>query len=463
MIAKERAAALFDPGTLSLDESPGRKGFLIGQGRINQRPAYICAIDRTESPDQTFLSFSNMNAFLERILKNPAPVVLMMDLPASHTASQKSPFPDDPEKLLADRQGVGGWYYALARLSGKTPLVSAVFDRMGAALTFPVALCDSVAMTSSAGMSIGRMDVVQEILKEKTDYENLGGAAMHAKISGSADWVETEESRVLARIKAYLSYFPDQSGAALPQKAFAYSSNVLDTQSFIPDHPLKILDMDGLIATVSDDSSVLELKERYAREMITAFASFDGHVAGIVANRSKEKGGLLFPQSCRKAARFISLCDAFGIPLVFLSDSPGFMVGSEVEQQGSIRHGAHLFQTISNANTAILSVVVRRSYTAGVYAMAGGGMRPDRFVALPSAIISIYGEAVARQLMTDSQDSEKLQADQMLQAAHDPEHFLNMGMLDAVIPFDTLRQEIIHFIRVHQDGGRASKKPVPAI
>lgn len=462
MNAHEKILYLFDDGTIDLEVCDDKSGFLLGFGIIEKRKTYFIVFNRDEKPDSLFNDFERLNKFLKNIDVEPAPLILIMDIPSSHQAAQKSPFPDDGEKLLASKNGVGNWYYNHARLSGKVPQTCIVFDKMGAALTFPIALCDTVTMMESAGMSIGRLDVVSEILHKDLNYSELGGAMLHAEKSGSIDWIAHDESSALLDAKKYLSYLPEYSGKPLPKKDFTYSS-AIPLKYIIEKNPLQTLDMGTVIDTLCDDNSFLELRESFAKEIITGFATFNGYVAGVMANCSKVNSGIFFPQTSQKASRFISLCDAFGIPIVFLSDAPGFMVGEEVESAGSIKSAAQLFSIISNATTAKLTVAVRRTYTAGLYAMGGGGLMPDRFIALPSATISIYGEAVVKQLMPTTDDEQKEHADTMIESSHTPQHFLTMGLIDKIVGYDDLREDIISFVSKYQDGKRASKKAIQII
>ncbi|MEA1892686.1 MAG: carboxyl transferase domain-containing protein [Campylobacterota bacterium] len=462
MNAKEKISYLFDKDSINLEVCESKSGFLLGFGTIEHRKTYFIVFNKDEKPSSLFSDFERLNKFLKNIHVKPAPLVLMMDIPSSHQAAQKSPFPDDAEKLLASENGVGNWYYNHATLSGKVPQTCVVFDKMGAALTFPIALCDTATMIESAGMSIGRLDVVSKILHKDLEYDELGGARLHAEKSASIDWVAHDESSALAYAKKYLSYLPEQSGKPLPQKEFTYSSSI-PLEYMIPNNPLHTLDMDVIVDALCDDNSFLELKKSSAKEIITGFATFNGHVAGVMANRSKENSGIFFPHTSQKASRFISLCDAFGIPIVFLSDAPGFMVGGEVESAGSIKSAAQLFSTISNATTAKYSIAMRRTYTAGLYAMGGGGLMPDRFVALPSAIISIYGEAVAKQLMQASDDEQKEHANKIIESSHAPQHFLDMGLIDKIVKYDELRDDIISFVSKYQDGKRSSKRAIQII
>jgi acetyl-CoA carboxylase carboxyltransferase component len=462
MNAYERVLYLFDENSIVFDTYKDKSGFLLGFGAMDKRKVYFIVFNSDEKPDSIFNDFKRLNSFLKSIHAEPAPLVLMMDIPSSHQSAQKSPFPNDAQRLLTSKEGVGAWYYNHATLSGKVPQTCVIFDKMGASLTFPITLCDTATMIETAGMSIGRVDVVNKILHKNVEYKKLGGAHLHAEQSGSIDWIACDESSALSQAKSYLSYLPSISGESLRKKEFTYS-NALSFDDLIPKNPLYPLAMDVLVNALSDDDSFLELRSSFAKEIITGFASFDGYIAGIVANRSKVNGGIFFPKTSQKTSRFISLCDSFGIPLVFLSDAPGFMIGEEVEKNASIKAAANLFSTISNSTTAKLCVAVRRTYTAGLYAMGGGGLMPDRFVALPSAIISIYGESVAKELMKSTNDEENEHAKKMIKSSHKPQEFLEMGLIDDIVEADNLRDEIISFVSKYQDGKRASKKAIQII
>jgi acetyl-CoA carboxylase carboxyltransferase component len=456
----KRLDYLFDKDSVSFNSE--NITFKIGSGNINKKSVYFIAIDSEKSAKSPFEEVKNMNIFLGKILEKPAPLILLSDTPGFHSSAEKSQLPNDAEQVLADKFGIGAWYFNHSKLSGKVPQVSAIFDKMGAALTFPPLLNDFTILTENAGLSIGRIDVVKQFLRENITYEELGGAKMHSEVSGSIDFIAKSEEKALRKIKDYLKYMPDLAGNKLPKLEFEYN-NIKSIEEIIPDNPMKMLNIDLLINEISDTNSFFELRQNFAKEVITGFATFNGNICGIIANRSSQKGGIFFPESIDKTIHFISICDSFGIPLVFLSDSPGFMVGLKVEQQGIIKKASKLFQKISNSDTAILSVIIRRSYTAGLYAMAGGGMNADRIIALPSAIISIYGESVLKQLTNNSDENEKEIATQMLKSSKNPEYFLRSGMIDAIIKYEELRNEIFKFISKFQDGKRASKKPIEII
>jgi acetyl-CoA carboxylase carboxyltransferase component len=348
-------------------------------------------------------------------------------------------------------------YSSHARLSGKVPQIVVVLSKLGAALTFPVTLCEAAVMLESAGMSIGRPDVVAKITDKPVDYAALGGAAMHYATSGSIDHVAADETAAFNWVKRYL-------GCLTPHKTENYPPSLLEAaalEKLIPTSPLMGFNTLKLIRGIADGGDLVELRAGFARELITCFVRIEGRLAGIVANNSSARGGLFFPESCKKAARFVSICDSFGIPLVFLADNAGFMVGPEVEQAGVIKEASLLFSTIANAAVPRLSVVVRRDYTAGVYAMAGPGFDPESFVALPGAVISIYGKGVAEKLSDrgfDEKENNSLQ--EMMRGAEDPRQLLEMGLLDEVIEVTALRSTIATFLNKVTDKTVASAKPI---
>lgn len=468
--ALQRIQTLLDAESFNEFKAESITGYITGSGRIDERKVYISAIVSEKMPANVFDGFQHHLHLLEEALKNPAPVILIMDIPGHHTSAAQSPFPQNPAKLLADKRGMGRWYALHSQLSGKVPQICVVCEKMGAALTFPLALCDAVVMLEDAGMSIGRPDVVEKIIGEKVDYKKLGGAKMHAQISGSVDKIVKNEEEAFTFVRQYLSFLPIASGEALPlypKRESAITSPSI--AELIPDNQNIAFDILSVIKNLIDSSdpsnkngtSLLQMRAEFAKEVITGFARICGQSVGVIANNSQSKGGVFFPASCRKVSRFVSLCDSFGLPLVFLADSAGFMVGSAVEQAGIIREAALMFQTIANTSVAKLSVVLRRDYTAGVYAMAGPGMNPENFIALPTAIISIYGKAVADKLShEDSNISETENRKDMLNNASDLQELQRQGLLDEIVQPEDLRVRIKHFLEGKNDGNSASGRPV---
>jgi acetyl-CoA carboxylase carboxyltransferase component len=224
-------------------------------------------------------------------------------------------------------------------------------------------------------------------------------------------------------------------------------------RDLIPADENKPFDMRALIDGLVDEGSFLEIHARWAREVIVGYARLDGRVIGIVANQPKVKGGVLFVDSADKCARFIWTCNAFNIPLLFLADVPGFMIGTRVEREGIIRHGAKMISAVSEASVPKLSVIVRKAYGAGLYAMAGPAFDPDCCLALPSASIAVMGPQAAinavyyNQLQAISDEAERAARTSELRAEYardiDILHLASELVVDAVIEPEQLRGELV--------------------
>ena len=464
--AYQRVEMLLDKGSFKEIESNGKAtGYLAGEGRIDGRQVFVSAVVSEKIPENVFDGLQYHLNVLEKALENSAPVILILDQPGHQHSTERSSFPQDPAKLLVDKHGMGRWYALHAELSGKVPQICMVCERMGASMTFPITLCDVVVMLKDAGMSIGRPDVVEKMIGEKVSYEDLGGADMHATISGSVDKIVATEDEGFAFVRDYLSYFPNDNG----ENSSSFCNNEDKAKSIaglIPDDANSVLDMEALVKSLVDSNQegeelLLPIKESFAKEVFVGFARIEGRNSGVVANNSMCRGGVFFPGSCRKVARFVSVCDSFGIPIVFLADSAGFMIGSAVEQFGIIREASLMLQVIANTSVSKISVAVRRDYTAGVYAMAGPGMNSDSFIALPSAVISIYGKGVAERLKGDLEDNAELEnLHDMEVTADDPEALLDRGLVDEIIEPEELRSRISLFLASGYAGSRASGKPV---
>jgi acetyl-CoA carboxylase carboxyltransferase component len=232
----------------------------------------------------------------------------------------------------------------------------------------------------------------------------------------------------------------------------------------VPTDPKPAFDVAELIDSVVDKGSFLEVSKRWAKELVTGYARLDGVVIGVVANQPKVKGGVLFVDSADKAARFIWTCNAFNVPLLFLADVPGFMIGKEVERQGIIRHGAKMISAVSEATVPKLSVIVRKAYGAGLYAMAGPAFDPDACIALPQAQIAVMGPEAAVnavffnqiQEIEDEAEREAFVAAKREEYAEDIDilHLASELVVDAVIQPDDLRSELIRRFALAEGGER---------
>lgn len=377
------------------------------------------------------------------------PLIHLADRPA-RVAMETTAIPLTIMQTFIDSRGAGRIFARFARLSGVVPRIAVVFNPIATTLTYPVAECDTAVMLNRAGMSLARPDMVRLMTGDASPYEDYGGARMHTEISGTSDKLVFSEKEALAWVRKYIALFPSHytekppvAPSLLPEPDYPGLSSI------IPGDPDKPFDSHEIISSFIDEGTLLEHRARHAREVITAFARVDGYVVGVIANNPAQKGGILFPESCRKIAAFASLCDAFNIPLVFLADIPGFMVGRFAEQAGIIHHGALLFTTIANLSVPHLCIVVRKAYTAGLYAMGGPGFDPERFVAFPGAAITIYGTKAIQLLAKQGMYSpeEQVQMADRIQENCSVRKYAESGLLDAVIDEENLRAEIGQFLK----------------
>jgi acetyl-CoA carboxylase carboxyltransferase component len=247
---------------------------------------------------------------------------------------------------------------------------------------------------ANASMYLGSPRMAEMVVGEKVTLEEMGGARMHATISGCGDQLAADDTDAIEQAKQYFSYVPLNWRS--PPPTYDPLDPACDfADDLVPAQESAGYDIRTVVEAIVDDGSFLEIKPLFAPELLTGFALLEGEVIGIVANQPAVKGGVLFVDSADKGARFIWQCDAFSIPLLYLADVPGFMIGSAVERQGIIRHGAKMITAVAEATVPTVSLIIRKAYGAGLYAMAGPGFGPDACLALPTAKIAVMGPEAA--------------------------------------------------------------------
>jgi methylmalonyl-CoA decarboxylase subunit alpha len=319
------------------------------------------------------------------------------------------------------------------------------------------AFCDVVIMREgNASMYLGSPRMAEMVIGEKVTLEEMGGARMHTGVSGCGHQLVGSDQEGIETARRYLSYLPSSWEQDPPPAPPAPARPLADgaaMQSLIPEDENKPFDMKLLIDALVDEDSLLEIHPRWAKELIVGYARLEGAVIGVVANQPRHKGGVLFSDSADKAARFIWTCNAFNVPLLFLADVPGFMIGTQVERDGIIRHGAKMISAVSEATVPKISVIVRKAYGAGLYAMAGPAFDPDCCLALPSASIAVMGPQAAinavfyNQLQAIEDEAERAVRTEELRAEYagdiDILHLASELVIDAVIEPQALRGELI--------------------
>jgi methylmalonyl-CoA decarboxylase subunit alpha len=281
----------------------------------------------------------------------------------------------------------------------------------------------------------------------------MGGARMHTGVSGCGHLLAKSDAEAIETAQRYLSYLPGHWREAPPTAPPAEPASERAISEIVPGDEKATYDVKDLIAALIDEGTFFEVQARWAKELVVGYARLEGRVIGIVANQPKHKGGVLFVDSADKAARFIWTCNAFNVPLLFLADVPGFMIGTDVERQGIIRHGAKMISAVSEATVPKLSVIVRKAYGAGLYAMAGPAFDPDACLALPTASIAVMGPEAAinavfyNQIQEISDEAERAEFIAAKRAEYSEDidilHLASELVVDAVVEPDRLREELV--------------------
>ncbi len=395
LFVRDRLKLLLDPGTelqedwlfaRNQEADTPADGVVTGVGRVGGRTVCIMANDYTvKAGSWGEKTVQKIVRIQEKAARLQIPMLYLVDAAGGRISEQIKIFPG--------RFHAGRIFYNEVQLSGVVPQVCILFGPSPAGSAYLPALTDLVIMVDGkASLYVGSPRMVEMAIGEKTTLEELGGARMHTEVSGCGDVLAASDEEAIELAKRYLSYMPTsykETPAAHRSAAEPPAGRAID--DIVPYDQRKWFDMYELIDRLVDSESFFEIKKRFAGEIIVGLARLGGRVVGIVANQPKVKGGVLMVDSSDKAARFIWLCNAFNVPLVYLSDIAGFMVGTKVERQGIIRHGAKMVFATSQATVPKFCVIVRKCYGAGLYAMCGPAFEPDAVLALPQGQIAIMG------------------------------------------------------------------------
>ncbi len=396
MFVRDRIALLCDEGTFVEDsllanamaEDLPADGVVTGVGEIDGRPVAIMANDPTvKAGSWGARTVEKIVRLTDIALRDNLPVFWLVDSAGARITDQVELFPG--------RRGAGRIFYNQVRLSGKVPQICCLFGPSAAGGAYIPAFCDIVIMVEgNASMYLGSPRMAEMVIGEKASLEETGGARMHCSVSGCGDNLAADDADAIEQAKAYFSYLPSHWSQSPPvYEPVAPVAELDDT--VVPAEETAGYDMHRLIDRLVDAESFFEVKPLFAPELVVGFGLMDGEPVGFVANNPMIKGGVLFTDTADKAARFIWCCDAFNIPLIFLADVPGFMIGTEVERQGIIRHGAKMITAVCEATVPKISVVIRKAYGAGLYAMSGPAFEPEATIALPTAKIAVMGPEAA--------------------------------------------------------------------
>jgi acetyl-CoA carboxylase carboxyltransferase component len=464
---RERIGRLVDPESFAEEallanweqDGLGADGVATGLALIGGRKACLMANDPTvKAGSWGPKTVEKILRIQERALKLELPMVYLVDSAGARITEQVQMFPG--------RRGAGRIFYNEVLLSGKVPQVCLLFGPSAAGGAYIPAFCDVVIMRDgNASMYLGSPRMAEMVIGEKVTLEDMGGARMHTGVSGCGHFLVESDAEAIDLAKRYLSYMPSSWRETPPAAPPAAPATPRTPSEIVPGDEKTPFDVKELIDALCDADSFCEVHARWAKELVVGYARLEGRVIGLVANNPRQKGGVLFVDSADKAARFIATCNAFNVPLLFLADVPGFMIGTEVERQGIIRHGAKMISAVSEATVAKISVIVRKAYGAGLYAMAGPAFEPDCCIALPGASIAVMGPEAAVnavffnqiQAIEDEAERERFVSEKREEYAADIDllHLASELVVDAVVEPDRLRDELVRRFSLAESKDRA--------
>lgn len=425
---------------------------IVGFGRIESRRVAVVSNDMTvKGASSSPINARKIAYVKDAATRNGMPLVLLGESSGQRMqdamgAGAMAGIGQDPQQYCRRRD---------------TPWASAVLGHCYGSSSWYSCISDFTVIRKGAVLAVSSPKVTSVAIGESTDNEELGGWRMHAEVTGLADMVVDTDEQALLAIRRFLGYLPSHAGEAPPRVdcAEAARPDAAAVAGIVPVERARTYDMRKLVAALADRDSVFPLKERFGRAVVTAFARVEGEPVGIVASNPMFKGGALDADACRKSTGFIALCDSFNLPLVFLVDTPGFLVGIEGERRGAPAHIMNMIHALQLASVPKISVIVRKSF-GQAYLNFGGGRNSDQSAAWVTADVSFVDPAIAVSVVhgvTRASDPERFDV-LRTEFARDTSPYALAGALgvhEVIAPRDTRRflVDALNFQRRTRSGG----------
>ena len=438
-----RLEALFDPGSVRLLLPPDNSGVLAAEGRIDHLPAVAFASDpRVQGGAMGADAGTAIVTAYDRALEIGAPVLGLW-----HSGGAR--LREGAESLHA----VGRVFAAMTRASGKVPQISVVLGAAAGGAAYGPALTDLVILSDLGRIFVTGPDVVRSVTGEDVDMERLGGPEPHSRRSGVVHIVTPTDAQALGTARELVSLLGSQRGGGPVTSGHALGG--ADLSTLLPESPKRAYDMHPVITALLDDPGI-ELHPRWAPNVITTLGRLGGQTVGVVANNPLRLGGCLDATSAEKAARFVRMCDAFGVPLVVLVDVPGYLPGVGQEWDGVVRRGAKLLHAFAEATVPRITLIIRKAYGGAYIAMNSRSLGATRVFAWPGAEIAVMGPVAAvrilhRRTLAAAPAGERHDLEVRLAAEHEIEagglqRAQELGVIDEVIEPAKTRQALAEAI-----------------
>lgn len=461
LLVRERLELLLDDGsyvedgllTRMEDNLPG-DAVVCAYGKVDGREVCVIANDYSvKAGTWGKRTFEKITFAQETASAAGIPIVYLFDSAGARI--------DEQFESFAGRHAWGNIFYNQVQISGRVPQVCALFGPSPAGSAYVPALCDlTIMVRGHATAYLGSPRLAEMVTGEKVTLEEMGGADMHCSVSGLGDVAVDDDEEALNAIRVWLSYLPPNWEEPAPLAVPAPPKEGRTPAQIVPLRESEVFDMEELVDSVVDEGTFFPYKEHFAPEMLTGFARIKGQPVGIVGNQPNHMGGTIFPDSSDKAARFIWICNAYNVPIVFLVDIAGYMIGSAVERQGIIRHGAKMIFAVSECRVPRITVLVRKAYGGGYLAMSGAPMHPDAVIALPTARPALMGPDAAvngvyyNQIHAIEDEAERRAFIEQKQAEYaegiDVLKIADANAVEAVVPSDDLRDELSRRIAIYK-------------
>ncbi|HET9667666.1 MAG TPA: acyl-CoA carboxylase subunit beta [Desertimonas sp.] len=427
-------------------------------GKVDGRTTCVIANDYTVKAGtwgrRTFEKITRMQELADQI---GAPLVYLVDAAGARI--------DEQFDSYAGRRAWGNIFFNQIAYSGRIPQVCALFGPSPAGSAYVPALCDvTIMVRGHATAYLGSPRLAEMVTGEQVSLEEMGGAEMHCRVSGVGDVLVDDDTEAIAAVRLWLSYFPANWQQQPPATEGWPAVEHRPIEEIVPAREDVPFDMQELIDAIVDEGTFFPYKDLFAQELITGLARLGGQSVGIIANQSMHRAGVLFSDSSDKAARFIWICNAFNIPLLFLTDISGYMIGTAVEREGIIRHGAKMLYAVCESTVPRIDVLVRKAYGGGYLAMSGSPTHPDAVIALPTAKPALMGPAAAvnaihfNRVMAidDPQERARFVEEERgkVEAEIDVFELASENAFEAVVPGAELREDLIRRFRIYRRGFR---------
>jgi acetyl-CoA/propionyl-CoA carboxylase carboxyl transferase subunit len=437
---RERLAALFDPGTLEMlpVETAERSGAVAGTGLVHGVNVVAFASDaRVQGGAMGTAGCAAIVAAYSEAVSRGVPIVGLWHSGGARLAEG-----------VASLHAVGTVFAAMTQASGRVPQISVVLGPAAGGAAYGPALTDIVILSGQGRIFVTGPDVVRSVTGEDVDMERLGGPEPHSRRSGVVHVVTETDAEALDRARLLAAMLSDQG-------KIAEDAEERDLSGLLPDSARRAYDVHLLTGKLLDTPGV-ELHPRWAPNIVTILGRLAGRTVGVVASNPMRLGGCLDAASAEKAARFVRMCDAFGVPLVVLVDVPGYLPGVGQEWDGVVRRGAKLLHAFAEATIPRVTLVTRKAYGGAYIAMNSRALGATRVFAWPGAEIAVMGAVAAvrilhRRTLASVPPEELHEAETRLAAEHEAtagglQRALDLGVIDAIIEPSQTRRELAQAI-----------------